>query len=377
MESEAVKEISKAGPRTQAAPQVIAVEFDHAKIVAALVNEQGRIVEERETAMPQRTTRAAAAEIAKLIVALAISQSRAGCPINAIGFSVAGLVDPATGRVSIPEMNGLNGAMSPRGLRSWTRVALLQMVEEGLKGAGVDIRIPPEEKRARAKHSDSAHPAMVINSRAAAMAAGESWIGAARGKNNVVYLSIGEDVESGIIIDGRVAQGADGLAGAAGWLALSESFKQEFEARGCLTAEAASAALKRRVIEGWEGDATSVIGQIIKDDAAQLDAAAIIRAARGGDLLAINSVNGNCRWIGRAAANLISILNPDVIVIGGRVGLMLKPYLDEIREEAGKWAMPASARHCRIVNATLGDKAALIGAARLASQKEEQPERKM
>jgi glucokinase len=372
MESEAVKEISKAGPRTQAAPQVIAIAFDHAKIVAALVNEQGRIVEERETATPQRTTRAAAAEIAKLIVALAISQSRAGCPINAIGFSVAGLVDPATGRVSIPEMNGLNG-----GQLRWTRVALLQMVEEGLKGAGIDIRIPPDEKRARAKHSDSAHPAMVINSRAGAIAAGESWIGAARGKSNVVYLSIGENVEAGIIVDQRVAQGAGGLAGAAGWLALSESFKQEFEARGCLTAEAASAALKRRVIEGWEGDATSVIGQIIKDDAAQLDDAAIIRAARGGDLLAINSVNGTCRWIGRAAANLISILNPDVIVIGGRVGLMLKPYLDEIREEAGKWAMPASARHCRIVNATLGDKAALIGAARLASEKEEQPERKM
>src|SRR5262249_40376426 len=112
--------------------------------------------------------------------------------------------------------------------------------------------------------------------------------------------------------------------------------------------------------------AKSVIGHVIKDDVAQLDEAAIIRAARGGDALALNSVIETCRWIGRGVANLISILNPDVIVIGGRVGLMLKPYLDEIREEAGKWAMPVSARQCRIVNATLGDKAALIGAARLA-----------
>src|SRR5262249_60428550 len=104
----------------------------------------------------------------------------------------------------------------------------------------------------------------------------------------------------------------------------------------------------------------------IKDDMAPLADPATLPAARGGAPLALTSVNATCRWIGRGVANLISILNPDVIVIGGRAGMMLKPFLDEIREEAGKWTMPASARHCRIVNATLGDKAALIGAARLA-----------
>jgi glucokinase len=357
MENHAVKVTSKAQPQTQAPPLVIAFQFDRSKIIAALVNEQGRAVEEHEIATPQRTTRAAAVEAAKMIVALAVSQSRARSPINAIGFSVAGLVDPSTGRVSIP------------GLRGWTRVALRQMIEEELEGAGVDIRIPPDEKRARAKYGDSAFPAMVINSRAAAMAAGEAWVGAARGKNNVVYLSIGEDVEAGIIVDRRVAQGASGMAGAAGWFALSENFKQEFESRGCLTVEAASAALKRRVIEGWDGAAKSVIGNLIKDDLTHLDDAAIIRAARGGDALALNSVNETCRWIGRGVANVVSILNPDAVIIGGHVGLALKPYLDEIREEAGRWAMPASARQCRIASATLGGKAALIGAARLAFER--------
>ncbi|HZF39078.1 MAG TPA: ROK family protein, partial [Blastocatellia bacterium] len=270
------------------------------------------------------------------------------------GFSVAGLIDPATGRVSIP------------GLKGWTRVALRQMIEEELKGAGIDVRVPPDERRARAKYGDSAFPVMVINSRAAAMAAGEAWLGAARGKNNVVYLSIGEDIEAGIMVDGRVAHGAGGMAGAAGWFALGDNFKQEFESRGCLTVEAAGAALKRRVIEGWDGDAKSVVGNLIKEDLAHLDDAAIIRAARGGDALAINSVNETCRWIGRGVANLVSILNPDAIVIGGRLGLTLKPYLDQIREEAGRWAMPASARQCRVANSTLGDRAALIGAARLA-----------
>jgi glucokinase len=349
-----LKVTSKAQPGKQAPPLVIAVQFDRSKIIASLVNEQGRAIEEREIDTPQRTTRAAAAELAKMIVALAVSQSRDHSPINAIGFSVAGLVDPATARVSIPE------------LRGWTRVALRQMIEEDLKGSGIDVRVPSDERRARAKYGDSAFPATIIYSRAAAMAAGEAWIGAARGKTSVVYLSIGEDVEAGIIMEGRVVQGAGGMAGAAGWFALGENFKQEFESRGCLTAEAASSALKRRVVEGWNGDAKSVIGNLIKDDPAHLDDAAIIRAARGGDTLALDSVNQTCRWIGRGVANLISILNPDAIVIGGRIGLALKPYLDQIREEAGRWAMPASARQCRIASAALGDKAALIGAAKLA-----------
>src|SRR5262245_17229888 len=178
MEGPVVKETPKATIQKQISPLAIAIEFDHAKIIAALVNENGRVVEEREIATPQRTTRAAAVEMTKLIGALAVSQSRAGSPINAIGFSVAGLVDPPTGRVSIPELKGRKGATGPMG---WTRVALLQLVEEGLNGAGIDIRTPPDEKRARAKHSDSAHPAMVINSRVPAIAAGEAWVGAARG----------------------------------------------------------------------------------------------------------------------------------------------------------------------------------------------------
>ncbi len=339
---------------------VVAIEFDQRKIAAALVNDTGRVVERLEIAMPGRTTRSAAAEMTKMIVALAASRSRAGSPVSAIGFSVAGLVDPLTGRVSIPEMKGL------KGLNGWTRVALLQMVEEGLNGAGVDIRIPPDEKRGRAKHSDSAHPSMVIHSRAAAAAAGEAWVGAARGKKNVVYLSIGADVEAGIIADQRVVQGAGGLAGGVGWLALSESFKREFESRGCLNAEVSGGALKRRVIEDWDGSAKSLIGHLIKDDVTDLDDAAIIRAARGGDALALKSTHETCRWIGRAVANLISILNPNSVVIGGSVGLLLKPFLDEIREEAQPWAMPVSSRQCSIVIANLGDRAVLIGAARLA-----------
>jgi glucokinase len=353
-ENPVVKERVKNRLQAQVSPVVLGVEFDYEKIAGALVNDNGRVVEEREMETPQRTTRAAIAAMTKVIVSLAASPSRSNSHLSAIGFSIGGMVDPATGRVSIPE------------LRGWNRVALQPMVEEALTEAGVDIRVPADERRGHAKHSDSAHPAMAINSRASAFAAAESWVGAARGKDNVVYLSLSEEIEAGIIADGRVLSGATGQAGAAGWLAVGDDFKQEFESRGCLTTEAAIGTFKRRAIEEWDGSAKSVIGHLIRDDAAHLDAATIIRAARGGDALALRVVSESCRWIGRGVASLISILNPDAVVIGGELGLLLKPCLDQIREEAGRWALPAAAKHCRIVIASLGEKAGLIGAARLA-----------
>src|SRR5262245_55324603 len=126
MENPTVKGTSKAASRTLVPSVAITIAFDRQKTIAALVNENGRVVDEREIATPQRTTRSVAAEMTKMIVALARSPSRAGSVIDAIGFSVAGVVDPPTGRVSIPE------------LKNWTRVALLQMIDEGLKGAGIE-----------------------------------------------------------------------------------------------------------------------------------------------------------------------------------------------------------------------------------------------
>jgi predicted NBD/HSP70 family sugar kinase len=68
------------------------------------------------------------------------------------------------------------------------------------------------------------------------------------------------------------------------------------------------------------------------------------------------------------AANLISLLNPEAIVIGGELGLALRPYYNEIRREARRWSEPTSGRNCRIIPSTLGRSAVLIGAARLAWQ---------
>jgi len=206
---------------------------------------------------------------------------------------------------------------------------------------------------------------MAMASSVAAKAAAESWHGAARGKDSVIFLSVSSDIEAGILAGGRVFSGANGLAGAARWLAVGQEFKHEYETEGCLSAEATLNSLARRAVEASGGYDGSMLGGLIQSGT-QLDTQTILRAARGGDKLAVKVVTDTCRWLGRGIANMISILNPETVVIGGEFGLALKPYLDEIREEARRWAAPDAAKQCRILAAAVGEKAAVIGAARLA-----------
>ncbi len=332
----------------------IGVEFNRARIVAALVDETGRIAVERRDEMPSRTTRAAVGAMTKLMLELAAAPERGASRINSIGLAVDGLVDPLTGRVTIAELKG------------WTRVPVLQLVEASLADSGHDIRTPANQRNARAEKKDSPHPAMAIHPRSTAIAAGEAWRGAARGKANVVYLSLDDTMSVGILANGRAIGGASGHAGQVAWMTLQREFKSEYAARGCFATEAGTQAFARHAIEEWSGIADSLLGGLIKSDPMAIDAAMILRSAQGGDDLAMKVVGEISRWIGRGVANLITILNPDVVVIGGQIGMMLKPHLDEIREETRQWVSPETGRQSRIVNATLGGKAAVIGAARLS-----------
>jgi glucokinase len=340
----------KALPR----PLVVALEVSRAKIAAALVDERARILVRRQQETPQATTRATVSALAQLTLEVADSAERDAGEIGAIGLSVPGIVDPRTERVSAAEIKG------------WERLPLRQMIEHELEAAGLDIRTPFSEKRARAEKTASAHPTIVLSSDRSACIAAEAWCGAARGKQHAVFLAIGNQIQAGLLADGRIIHGAGDTAGAAGRFALSESFKSEYASRGCLEAEAGEAALVRRTIEAWSGSSDSLLGRLTAADATQLTPATIIRAARGGDPLAVNVITDICRWIGRGVAEMISLLNPEVVVIGGRLGLALRPFLNHIRREARLWTHPLAARQCRIMSSTLGDRIGLLGAARLA-----------
>lgn len=333
---------------------LIGVQFERDLLTAGLIDVRGRLLDKQQIETPRRTTTSVAEAISGMILSLAAGESRGQADIGGIGISAPGLVDPPTGRVSV------------EGMRSWNRVNLPGLIEEFLSDSGRDIRRAAGRKSARAQVNRSAHPPIVIDSRANCMAAAESWIGVARGRSNVVCLSIGEDIEAGMLADGRPLRGASGYAGAVAWLALTGTWKGDYRDHGALGAEATGPALIRKAIEQWGSNPDSLLGKLIKADASRLDIETIIRSAKADDALAQSLIDDLTGWLGRCLASLIAVLNPDSIVLNGPLGLALKPWLDEIREETARWAHPESGDDCRISVSTLGERAILIGAARLA-----------
>jgi glucokinase len=92
------------------------------------------------------------------------------------------------------------------------------------------------------------------------------------------------------------------------------------------------------------------------------------QAADGGDQRALGAIEVTAEYLALGVANLISILNPEMVILGG--GLMQEGsrFLDSVRKHAMEWAQPVAARQARIELTQLGEDAGLLGAARLAWQ---------
>jgi glucokinase len=339
-----------------ATPMMIALELQADQIHGALVNDAGRLMVTRSTPVKQTTVRAVVAAFAKLILELAALPERNAVSIRGIGISLPGIVDNRAERVSFTDHDSFN----------WERVPLGAMIEKALATSGVDIRFAASASPAREAKQALAHPMFAVFAHRHAQVAAEAWCGAAADKANVVLLNLDAPISAGLWLDGRVMYGVGDLAGAAGFLALSETHKSEYATNGALAFESSEAALVRRTIEQWAADADSLLSQLTQADPAQLTAATVLRAARGGDPLALRVVQETCNWVGRAVANTISLLNPEAVVLGGAFGIALKPFLSDVRREAKRWTAPANAKQCQILSARLGTSAALIGAARLA-----------
>jgi glucokinase len=188
---------------------------------------------------------------------------------------------------------------------------------------------------------------VVIDSDRAGYVLGESWLGAGRGHRHVVFVAIGTGIGVGILADGRLVRGAGGVAGAAGWFALDPRWTPRYAEVGC-----------------WEAEAA---GPAIAAACGTSDAQSAVAAARRGDSSARDALERAARYTGMGVANLVSVLDPEVVILGG--GLMTGAsdlLLESIRAEVRRWAQPIAASRCRLELSALGGSAGVLGAARLA-----------
>ncbi|HZT29824.1 MAG TPA: ROK family protein [Bryobacteraceae bacterium] len=299
----------------------LAVDLGGTKIAVAVVDSSGAVVRKARLPIDKQATLAQITSAARQVAdATGVSWGR----IRAVGVVVPGIYFAASGDAWAPNLFGPDP------------VPLRGQLQAGLPAP------------------------VVLDSDRAAYVLGEQWLGAAQGLSDVVFLAVGTGIGAGILSGGRLVRGAGDIAGAVGWFALNPRRQPLYEQMGCWETEAAGPAVARRATERLaRGEPSSL-------SSGEITTEAVVAAARRGDALAASVLEDVARYLAMGIANIISLLNPEMVVLGGglmQAGDLLLPL---IRRQVPEWAQPFSARAVKIELTRLGEDAGLLGAARLA-----------
>jgi glucokinase len=192
---------------------------------------------------------------------------------------------------------------------------------------------------------------------------GEWWRGAAAGGKVVVGFTIGTGIGGGIVLDGKVFHGASDVAGEFGHMTIDLTGRKcKCGNYGCVEAYASGTAIAARTIEELEAGTPSSIPSLVGGDVTKVTAQIVYQAAADGDLLALEIVRDTVRFLGAGIANIVNILNPEVVVITGGVTKAGDRLFGPLRTEVARRAFKPAVAACRIVPGALPGTAGVYGA---------------
>ena len=202
---------------------------------------------------------------------------------------------------------------------------------------------------------------------------GEFRQGAGRHCRNLVMIALGTGVGGGVIIDGRLVVGAHFGAGEIGHMILDPAGPPcTCGGRGCLEAWAGSMGLLRRAREAAvEGQADDALVRLVARRGESLNTFDLAELADRGDTAAAEIFAEAGRRLGQAVGNIVNLLDPDRIIIGGGVAQVGDLILQPCRETVPGLVLAEEAKDVPVVSAELGPLAAAVGAACLARELEQ------
>lgn len=313
---------------------VLAVDLGGTHLRAAAIDHQGTI----HSSLKQDTPSGNADEIVRALVSglqVCAKQLKDRTPgataqIKAVCVAVPGTVDVATGVVlKAPNLVSLDGF-----------------------------------PLAAAVASELELPATLEND-ANAAAVGEMWMGVARELRSIVCVTLGTGVGGGIILDGQLWRGANGSAAEVGHMCV-DPFEDAIcgcGSRGCLEAYASATALVRMTREIGAQNSHSKLHTLD-----ELTSEKIYQAGLAGDEVALEAFRRMGSYLGIGISNLLNLLDPEIIVIGGGVAKGWALFEQAMHKEVSERAFLTARTLAKIVPAECGDDAGLLGAARLAFQ---------
>ncbi len=310
---------------------VVGVDLGGTKILSAVFDANFRVLSrEKKNTRPELGVEGVIERVADCLNEALASAAVPHTAIAAIGVGVPGMVDQARGLVKIAPNLG------------WHNLPLVKLLERRLH-----------------------FPAALINDVQAGTLAVKHQ-GAGRKLQNFVCMFIGTGIGGGIVLNGELYRGSAGMAGEIGHMVVvpEDGPKCGCGNCGCMEAVASRGAIVRRVVTAIEKGRKSVVWDLCDGDMTRVRSRILAEAYREGDKLVCKIIDDASHYIGIGAANLINVLNPQAVILGG--GLMQAlgdKLLSRIRKSAMAHVIGATPERVKILDSGLGDDAGIIGAA--------------
>jgi len=316
---------------TSSEPVFIGIDLGGSTLKAALITRDGEIIQETRYEANQQGPDALFNQVVQVALTLRDNKFATG-PVAAIGVGIPGLVNRRTNRIEV--------------MPNQPSLPQIDLTSELSRATELPV---------------------ILDNDANACAYGELQVGAARGRREVFFVTLGTGIGAGLIINGQIYRGAAGFAGEFGHMTIDpEGIECACGNIGCLETIVSGPNIVRRTRERLYRDRTSSLSRLAIPRDREFTAEDIAHAAREGDEMAQLMMERTGMFLGIALAAVINLLNVEMVVMGGGVmeagDLILKPTIKETRRRA----FPPSFNSCEMVIAKLGPTAGMIGAALMA-----------
>jgi glucokinase len=312
---------------------LLGVDLGGTKLALAVFSDDGKILTRKVTPIGNRKGSEVGMLVAENISNMIVEGKSSGRSISSVGISVPGISHLSAGTVWAPNIRG------------WEDYPLLAEVEQ------VSGNIP-----------------VTIDSDRACYILGESWQGNAKGCRDAIFLSVGTGIGAGVMINGEILRGSRDIAGCVGWMALRKPFNERYAACGCFEYYASGEGIVR-LTKDFLAEQSGYSGELRRKDIDKLTASDVFSEYDRKDPLAERVLNECIEFWGMAIANLVSLFNPEKIIIGGGVFGPAVKLLPAIRTEAARWAQPVGMQDVTLDVSGLAGDAGVYGAGFLALKK--------
>lgn len=310
---------------------VIAVDIGGTNLRVAIVDRNGKIIEKKQT--PTEVSGGATVVIQQVIGLIydVLKKSKVSfCQVIGIGIGCPGPLDTKTGVIiDTPNLG-------------WKNVALKDTIEQ-------EFQIP-----------------VYVDNDGNLAALGESWLGAGRDVNYLVCLTLGTGIGGGIVINGEIFHGATDAAGELGHIIVEPyGLRCGCGNYGCMEAYASGVGITKRTIQAIKEGAPTIITDMVQKQLDKITPMIVYQASMKGDELAKYILRETGRYLGIGIISIVNMLNPQLVVIGGKIAQMGDLLLNYIKDEVSKRAYLTPCKQFSILSAQLGDDAGIIGAAKM------------